>query len=124
MRVLILGVNGFIGNSLTERILDTTDWNVSGLDIGSDKIAPFLENPRFTYLEGDITINKEWIEYQIKKCDVVLPLVATRRRRLSDPPLAFSSATSRRTEHRQAGPSYGKRVVPSTPGLRLCPKPR
>ena len=34
MRVLILGVNGFIGNALTERILDTTDWSVSGLDIG------------------------------------------------------------------------------------------
>ena len=41
-----------------------------------DKIAPFLGHPRFTYLEGDIAINKEWIEYQIKKCDVVLPLVA------------------------------------------------
>ena len=76
MRVLILGVNGFIGNALTERILETTDWHVSGLDVGSDKIAPFLGSPRFTYLEGDIAINKEWIEYQIKKCDVVLPLVA------------------------------------------------
>ena len=76
MRVLILGVNGFIGNALTERILSTTDWAVSGLDIASDKIAPFLGHPRFTYLEGDIAINKEWIEYQVKKCDVVLPLVA------------------------------------------------
>ncbi|MBC8646469.1 MAG: bifunctional UDP-4-keto-pentose/UDP-xylose synthase [Thermoanaerobaculia bacterium] len=76
MRVLILGVNGFIGNALTDRILAATDWSVSGLDIGSDRIAPFLGHPRFTYLEGDIAINKEWIEYQIKKCDVVLPLVA------------------------------------------------
>jgi nucleoside-diphosphate-sugar epimerase len=76
VRVLILGVNGFIGNALTERILNTTDWLVSGLDIASDKIAPFLGHPRFTYLEGDIAINKEWIEYQVKKCDVVLPLVA------------------------------------------------
>ncbi|HEY7113364.1 MAG TPA: bifunctional UDP-4-keto-pentose/UDP-xylose synthase [Thermoanaerobaculia bacterium] len=76
MRVLILGVNGFIGNALTERILNTTDWLVSGLDIASEKIAPFLGHERFTYLEGDISINKEWIEYQIKKCDVVLPLVA------------------------------------------------
>ena len=76
MRVLILGVNGFIGNALTERILNTTEWLVSGLDIASDKIAPFLGHPRFTYLEGDIAINKEWIEYHIKKSDVVLPLVA------------------------------------------------
>ena len=76
MRVLILGVNGFIGNALTERILSSTEWQVSGLDIASDKISPFLGHPRFTYLEGDIAINKEWIEYQVKKCDVVLPLVA------------------------------------------------
>src|ERR1019366_2114706 len=28
------------------------------------------------FFEGDITINREWIEYHVKKCDVVLPLVA------------------------------------------------
>ncbi len=76
MKVLILGVNGFIGNALTARILTTTDWEVYGLDMGSDKIQPFLNHERFRYLEGDITINKEWIEYHIKKADVVLPLVA------------------------------------------------
>ena len=27
-------------------------------------------------MEGDITINKEWIEYQVKKCDAIVPLVA------------------------------------------------
>ena len=76
MRVLILGVNGFIGNALTERILTTTDWEVFGLDMSYEKIEPFLSNPRFRFLEGDIAINKEWIEYHVKKCDVVLPLVA------------------------------------------------
>ncbi len=30
----------------------------------------------FISVEGDITINQEWIEYHVKKCDVVLPLVA------------------------------------------------
>lgn len=76
MKVLILGVNGFIGNALTERILTTTDWEVFGLDVSSDKIQAFLNHKRFRYLEGDIAINKEWIEYHIKKSDVVLPLVA------------------------------------------------
>ncbi|KAG0323527.1 hypothetical protein BGZ97_000014 [Linnemannia gamsii] len=28
------------------------------------------------FFEGDITINKEWVEYHIRKCDVILPLVA------------------------------------------------
>ncbi|HEY7996792.1 MAG TPA: bifunctional UDP-4-keto-pentose/UDP-xylose synthase, partial [Steroidobacteraceae bacterium] len=31
---------------------------------------------RFHFFEGDITINREWIEYHVKKCDVLLPLVA------------------------------------------------
>jgi nucleoside-diphosphate-sugar epimerase len=74
--VLILGVNGFIGHHLSTRILDTTDWRVYGMDMYSDRIAPLLENPRLQFFEGDITINREWIEYHVKKCDVVLPLVA------------------------------------------------
>jgi len=35
-----------------------------------------VRNPRFHFFEGDITINREWIEYHIRKCDVVMPLVA------------------------------------------------
>ena len=44
--------------------------------MATDKLERSLGDPRFHFLEGDITINKEWIEYHIKKCDVVLPLVA------------------------------------------------
>lgn len=75
-RVLILGVNGFIGNHLTERLLREDRYDIYGLDIGSDAIARFLDNPRFHFVEGDISIHSEWIEYHIKKCDVILPLVA------------------------------------------------
>lgn len=76
LKVLILGVNGFIGNSLTERILRDKDWHVYGMDMDTDKLDGSLGNPRFTFVEGDITINKEWIAYHVKKCDIVLPLVA------------------------------------------------
>src|SRR5512137_1570818 len=76
MKILILGVNGFIGNALTRRILGTTDWEVYGMDLSASKLEHSLDHRRFHFLEGDITINKEWIEYNIKKCDVVLPLVA------------------------------------------------
>lgn len=75
-RVLILGVNGFIGNHLTERLLTDDNYEIYGLDIGSDAISRFLDCPRFHFVEGDISIHSEWIEYHIKKCDVVLPLVA------------------------------------------------
>jgi nucleoside-diphosphate-sugar epimerase len=76
LKVLILGVNGFIGHHLTRHIMERTDWQVHGMDMLSDRVAPWLSNPRFHFFEGDITINKEWIEYHVKKCDVVLPLVA------------------------------------------------
>lgn len=75
-RVLILGVNGFIGNHLTERLLKEGHYEVYGIDIGSDAIDRFLGNPDFHFVEGDISIHTEWIEYHIKKCEVVLPLVA------------------------------------------------
>jgi nucleoside-diphosphate-sugar epimerase len=75
-KVLILGVNGFIGHHLSTRILASTDWRVFGMDMYSERLSPILGNPRLHYFEGDITINREWIEYHIKKCDVVLPLVA------------------------------------------------
>jgi nucleoside-diphosphate-sugar epimerase len=74
--ILILGVNGFIGHHLSTRILGTTDWRAYGMDMYSERIAPLLANSRFQFFEGDITINREWIEYHVKKCDVVLPLVA------------------------------------------------
>jgi nucleoside-diphosphate-sugar epimerase len=75
-KILILGVNGFIGHHLSARILKDTDWRVFGMDMYSERIAPLLDNRRLQFFEGDITINREWIEYHVKKCDVVLPLVA------------------------------------------------
>jgi nucleoside-diphosphate-sugar epimerase len=75
-KLLILGVNGFIGHHLSEAVLRETDWHVYGMDLESDRVAQLLDHPRFHYFEGDITINREWVEYHIRKCDVLLPLVA------------------------------------------------
>ena len=76
MKILILGVNGFIGHHLTNRIMADTDWSVYGMDLADDRLGKTLNNPRFHFIEGDIAINKEWIEYHVKKCDIVMPLVA------------------------------------------------
>ncbi len=75
-RVLILGINGFIGNALSGRLLADGNYEVHGMDINSDAIERFMDHPDFYYHEGDIAINSEWIEYHVKKCDIVLPLVA------------------------------------------------
>ncbi len=74
--VLILGVDGFIGNALTERLLKSGKYEVHGMDLRSGYIQRFMNEPRFHFHEGDISIHREWIEYHIRKCDIVLPLIA------------------------------------------------
>jgi len=74
--VLILGVNGFIGNALSQRLLDSGKYEVHGMDLQSNYIQHLIGKPNFHFEEGDISIHGEWIEYHIKKCDIVLPLVA------------------------------------------------
>jgi UDP-4-amino-4-deoxy-L-arabinose formyltransferase/UDP-glucuronic acid dehydrogenase (UDP-4-keto-hexauronic acid decarboxylating) len=75
-KVLILGANGFIGNHLTKRLLDDGKYEVYAMDMGSNQIDQYLSHPDFHFVEGDITIHSEWIQYHIKKCDIILPLVA------------------------------------------------
>lgn len=76
LKILILGVNGFIGNGLTRAILKQTDWEVYGMDMACNKLEQSLGHKRFHFIEGDIGINREWVEYHVKKCDVAFPLVA------------------------------------------------
>ena len=117
LKVLILGVNGFIGHHLTQRIIETTDWEVYGMDIQSERVKPWLNHPRFHFFEGDITINKEWIEYHVKKCDVVLPLVAiaTPSTYVREPLRVFELDFESNLPIVRQCVKYGKRVVfPST----------
>jgi len=75
-RILILGVDGFIGNALSKRLLEVDKYEVHGMDLRSDAVQCLLDEPAFHFAEGDISIHREWIEYHINKCDIVIPLVA------------------------------------------------
>ncbi|MCG6879927.1 MAG: bifunctional UDP-4-amino-4-deoxy-L-arabinose formyltransferase/UDP-glucuronic acid oxidase ArnA [Deltaproteobacteria bacterium] len=75
-RVLILGVDGFIGNALSERLLEGGQYEVHGMDLHSKYVERLMGAPDFHFDEGDISIHREWIEYHIRKCDIVIPLVA------------------------------------------------
>jgi nucleoside-diphosphate-sugar epimerase len=125
VKVLILGVNGFIGSHLVDRIMADTDWEVYGLDLGAHKVADHLANPRFHFVEGDVTISKEWMEYHIKKCDVVLPLVAiaTPKIYVTDPLRVFELDFEENLRVVRLCVKYKKRVVfPSTSEVYgMCP---
>ncbi len=127
MKILILGVNGFIGHHLTQRILDETDWSVYGMDLSDDRLGNNLQNPRFHFIEGDIAINREWIEYHVKICDVVLPLVAiaTPKLYVEDPIAVYNLDFEMNLNVVKQCVKYHKRVVfPSTSEVYgACPDP-
>ena len=116
-KVLILGVNGFIGHHLSKRILETTDWHVYGMDMQSDRISDLLAHPQMHFFEGDITINKEWVEYHVKKCDVILPLVAiaTPATYVKEPLRVFELDFEANLPIVRSAAKYGKHLIfPST----------
>jgi len=116
-KILILGVNGFIGHHLSKRILAETDWSVYGMDMQADRISDLAGHPRFHFFEGDITINREWIEYHIRKCDTVLPLVAiaTPATYVKEPLRVFELDFEANLPIVRQCVKYGKRILfPST----------
>ena len=75
-KVLILGVDGFIGNAIAERLLEAGRYEVHGMDLNDCYVERLKSHSDFHFHEGDIAIHREWIEYHVRKCDMVLPLVA------------------------------------------------
>ncbi|MBA2655046.1 MAG: bifunctional UDP-4-keto-pentose/UDP-xylose synthase [Gammaproteobacteria bacterium] len=76
MKILILGINGFIGNRLTENILSKTDWEIYGMDLSSHRLENCMRYSRLHFQQGDMTKEKDWIKKHLEICDVVLPLAA------------------------------------------------
>lgn len=116
-KILIFGVNGFIGHHLSKRILATTPWEIFGMDMNTDRISDLIGEPRFHFVEGDITINLEWIAYHIRKCDAVLPLVAiaTPATYVKEPLRVFELDFEANLPIVRACVQHGKRLIfPST----------
>ncbi len=117
MKILVLGVNGFIGSHLVRRVSQETDWEVYGMDLASDRLGDRMNHPNIHFIEGDISINKEWIEYHVKKCDVCLPLVAiaTPASYVKDPLRVFELDFEQNLRIVRQCAKYGTRVIfPST----------
>lgn len=117
MKILILGVGGFIGNELSHAILRDTDWEIHGLDIHQGKIEHLLRNSRFSFKLGDINQERKWITEMIRKCDVVIPLaaIATPMSYVKDPLGVFHSVFETNLWIIKACTRLRKRIVfPST----------
>ncbi len=116
-QVLILGVDGFIGNHLSERLLDSGRYEVHGMDLGDRSIRRLRRREGFHFSEGDISIHREWIEYHVRKCDIVIPLVAiaTPVEYVRNPLRVFELDFEENLRIVRYCAKYGKRIVfPST----------
>jgi len=45
LKVLVLGVNGFIGTSLAAAVLKSRDWDLYGMDVSSHKLGDLVDHP-------------------------------------------------------------------------------
>lgn len=75
-KVFIPGVNGFIGNALAEKLLSDGGYEVRGIDINSYNVKRLFCHEKFIFKKGDIRENHKWIEAQVAKSDIVIPLAA------------------------------------------------
>ena len=129
MNVLILGANGFIGNSLVQHILDKTHWTVTALDLHKNYLENFLANPdyktRFNFKQGNLLAEKKWVEQAIQDSTVVLPLVAiaTPSTYVNDPLKIFELDFEANLDIIRLCVKYKKRVIfPSTSEVYgMCP---
>ena len=115
--VLILGINGFIGNHLSERLLASGRYEVHGMDLNAGSLTRLMDHPDFHFFEGDISIHREWIEYHVRKCDIVLPLVAiaTPIEYVRNPLRVFELDFEENLRVVRYCAKYGKRIIfPST----------
>ena len=115
--VLILGVDGFIGNHLSERLLDSGRYEVHGMDLRGGAVERLAARPGFHFAEGDIAIHREWIEYHVRKCDIVIPLVAiaTPIEYVRNPLKVFELDFEENLRIVRYCAKYGKRIIfPST----------
>lgn len=92
MKILVLGVNGFIGNQLVKKALAETDWEFYGLDLTDNKLQHSLDSDRFHFLKGSVYDHMDWVEEKVQECDVILPLiaVATPATYVTDPMKVFN----------------------------------
>ncbi len=76
MRVLLLGVGGFIGSHLVDRLLSEPSYEVEGLDLSDEKLESARFLPKFTFVRGDIRHERDTMRAMIDRADVVVDLIA------------------------------------------------
>ncbi len=116
-KILITGVNGFIGTHLTEALCKSGKWEVQGFDLRSDNLGAFMDSPNFKFVSGDIFRDEKWLEEQVLSSDIVLPLagIAKPAYYLQKPIWTFELDFEQNLKMVRLCSKYKKRIIfPST----------
>lgn len=117
MKIFLLGAGGFIGSHLVQKVLETSDYEISAFDINTSRLEKFIGNKRFTCFQGDIFHETDYIREQVAACDVVLPFagVAMPSYYLTKPLWTFELDFEQNLKVVRMCQKYKKRVIfPST----------
>ena len=74
MKILLTGGAGFVGSHIIARELEIGN-EIVCVDIKSDNIEQFYDNPSFTFHNNSI-LDEEFMRREIEKCDMVIHLAA------------------------------------------------
>ncbi|MFV0337394.1 MAG: bifunctional UDP-4-keto-pentose/UDP-xylose synthase [Chthoniobacterales bacterium] len=76
IKILLLGAGGFIGANLTESLLRDDNFDVTAIDIESEKLEDKLAHKHLTFRQLDIRDRCESLEDLVKDHEIIVDLVA------------------------------------------------
>ena len=113
LKVLLLGAGGFIGANLTERLLADGKYDVTAIDIDSEKIEDRLDHAKLTFKQHDIRSRCDSLDNMVKDHDLVVDLVAMANPSLyvSNPVDVFDLNFTENLRIVESCLKYNKRIV-------------
>ncbi|PLX29903.1 MAG: bifunctional UDP-4-keto-pentose/UDP-xylose synthase [Alphaproteobacteria bacterium] len=123
MKILITGVNGFIGNWLARAILKDVSFQVTGIDIKKcnldHPVDSMMSNPKFSFQNLNLLDenNSSQIEKMVEENDIIIPLAAIANPYLyiKEPLRVFQLDFEHNLHIVKLANKYGKRIIfPST----------
>ena len=79
MKILVTGINGFIGSHFLDYAIEKTDWEVLGIDISDSYVNRHIGNPRFTFHQLDIKGNQAQLRSLLSQSDLAILLAGIAR---------------------------------------------
>lgn len=79
MKILVTGINGFIGSHFLDYAIENTDWEIAGVDISDSYVRRYSDNGRFTFHKADISADDGQLRDLLSEADLSILLAGIAR---------------------------------------------